>query len=402
MLQNNDWISEQIKYICSNYKKRTAGSQSVRQCMDYMAEQLKPWVDEVHTEPFTLHRHPFVGSIALLTLGGLIGILCFVLSYLFSSSILAIISPVILAVSFILWFFEFVLYRQAVDFIFPKYHTMNVFAERKAKVESRQRIIISGHADAAYEMTFFLKLKAWQIYTLIILTILGMISCFVFGVIHAVCTLTPAVMLVFCIIEAICFLVLIPWLFFINWKVIVDGANDNLTGCYIGIHIMREMAQNDERMNYTDVCCLITDGEESGLRGALSYAKQHQKELLDSNTIVVALDTIHDPKELAIYHRGVNFIQKNSPEVCALIESAAQSCDLHMPYTDFYPGATDAEAFSRYGIKAAAICAVQHSPTTYYHTRYDSCDNINPECIYITQNLVKTAIQLYDERAAKK
>ena len=398
MPANTDWITEQIKNICTNYKKRTAGSECARQCMQFMAEQMKPWADEVHTESFTLHRHPFVGSIPLLALGGLLGIACFGLSCLFSSFVLAIISPIVLSLAFILWFFEFVLYRQTIDFLFPKYNAINVFAERKAKIETKQRIIIAGHADAAYEMTFFLKLKAWQIYTLIILTILGMISCFAFGIIHAVCTISATTLLTFGIIEALCFIVFIPWLFFINWKTVVDGANDNLTGCYIGMNILREMAQNDERMDDTDVCCLITDGEESGLRGAIAYARQHQKELIDSNSIVIAIDTIHDPKELAIYHRGVNFTQKNSPEVCSLLESAAQACDIHLPYTDFYPGATDAEAFSRYGIKAAAICAVQHSPTTYYHTRRDSWDNINPECIGITQELVKTAIQLLDEK----
>lgn len=400
MPQNTDWITEQIKNICTTYPNRTAGSESVRQCMQFMAEQMRQWADEVHTEPFTLHRHPFVGSIPLLALGGLLGIICFGLSCFFASAILAIISPILLSVTFILWVFEFILYRQAVDFLFPKYNAINVFAERKAKIESRQRIIIAGHADAAYEMTFFLKLKAWQIYTLILLTIFGMIACLVFGILHAFCAISQTTMLTFGIIEIFCFIVFIPWLFFINWKTIVDGANDNLTGCYIGMNILKEMAKNDERMNYTDVCCLITDGEESGLRGALAYARQHQKELKDNNSIVIALDTIHDPKELAIYHRGVNFTQKNSPEVCSLLKSAAKACDLNIPNTDFYPGATDAEAFSRYGIKAAALCAVQHSPTTYYHTRRDSWDNINPECIDMTQKLAKSAIHLYDKQVS--
>ncbi len=396
MIPNNDWISEQIKYVCDNYQKRAAGSQSVRRCMEFMAEQVKPWADKVQIEPFTLHRQPFVGSIPLLSLVGLSGIICFALSCVWPSSLLAIMSPLLLAASFIFWFLEFGLYRQAIDFLFPKYQAINVFAARKAKIESRRRIIIAGHADAAYEMTFFLKLKAWQIYTLIILTILGMISCLVIGIIHAIGA-SAAAMPLFAGIEALSFVIFLPWLFFINWKRVVDGANDNLTGCYIGLNILREMAQNDERLNYTDVCCLITDGEESGLRGAIAYAREHQKELLESNTIVIALDTIHDPKELAIYHRGINFTQKNSPDVCALIAEAAKSCNLHVPYTDFYPGATDAEAFSRYGVKAAAICAVQHSPTDYYHTRRDTSDNINAECINITQTLVKTAMRLYDE-----
>ena len=399
MSQKSHWISEQIKYICTHYTKRTAGSESVRQCMAYMAEQMKPWADEVRTEPFTLHRHPFVGSIGLLAMGGLVGILCFELSGLCASTVLAIISPIVLLIAFILWVIEFVFYRQAFDFICPKYDAVNVFAERKAKIETRQRIIISGHADAAFEMTFFLKLKAWQIYTLIVLTILGMITCFAFNVIQLVCTMPDMVLQLFYMIEAVCFFIFIPWLFFINWTKIVDGANDNLTGCYIGMSILKDMAQNDARMDYTDVCCLITDGEESGLRGAVAFAKQHRTELIDGHAIVIALDTIHDPKELAIYHRGVNFIQKNDTEVCQLLKEAAKQSDMDLPYTDFYPGATDAEAFSRYGIKAAALCAVQHSPTDYYHTRHDSWDNLNPECIDLTQAIVKNAIQRFDAQA---
>ena len=188
----------------------------------------------------------------------------------------------------------------------------------------------------------------------------------------------------------------IPWLFFINWRVVVDGANDNLTGCYIAMSILKEMAENDERMDHTDVCVLITDGEESGLRGALAYAEAHRQELLESNSIVIALDTIHDPKELAIYHRGVNFTQKNSPEVCELLHDAGLACGRNLPYAGFYPGGTDAEAFSRYGIRAAGLCAVQHTPSAYYHTRRDTWDNLNEEGIAITRDVVKAAIQVFD------
>ena len=392
----SQWIIEQIKDICLNYRRRSAGSESVRQCMNHMSEQMNPWSDQVSTHAFRLSRHPFVGSIPLLTAGGICGIICFWLSCLLTSKILAVLSPVLLAAAFLIWFVEFVLYREAIDFLCPKYHSFNVLAERKAKIESRQRIIIAGHADAAYEMTFFLKFRTWQIYALIILAILGMLTCFTFGIIHALGIVSPSVLHVFCAIEAPFLLVFIPWLFFVNWKCVVDGANDNLTGCYIGMSILKEMSETEERMNYTDVCCLITDGEESGLRGAAAYAKQYRRELTDSNTIVIALDTIHDPKELAIYHRGINFIQKNSPEVCKLLKSAGDDCGTPLPYTEFYPGATDAEAFSRYGIKAAAICAVQHSPTTYYHTRHDSWDNLNEECISMTRNIIKRAIQICD------
>ena len=40
--------------------------------------------------------------------------------------------------------------------------------------------------------------------------------------------------------------------------------------------ILKELPEKDERLEHTDVCYLITDGEGSGLRGALAYAKARQ------------------------------------------------------------------------------------------------------------------------------
>ena len=97
-----------------------------------------------------------------------------------------------------------------------------------------------------------------------------------------------------------------------------------------------------------------------------------------------------------IYHRGINFTQKNSPEVCELLYEAGLACGWDIPYTDFYPGANDSEAFSRNWIKAAAICAVQHTPSTYYHTRYDSWANLNPEGIEVVRRIVRQTIVIKD------
>ena len=83
MRENSDFISEQIKYVSAAYKKRAAGSPNVLRAMEYMAEQLKPLADEVRLWPFTLRREPFVGSIALLALGGISGVSGFLLSYFF-------------------------------------------------------------------------------------------------------------------------------------------------------------------------------------------------------------------------------------------------------------------------------------------------------------------------------
>ena len=398
MTEQTRWIMDEIRHVCENYKRRVAGSQSVRACMNYMAEQLRGFSDRVVMEPFTLHPQAWIGSIALQGTLDILGVLCYWLGYSLSARAFTALSVLFFLGSILSWVFEYVLYGPAFDFLYPKKDAVNLFAERKAAGETKRRIILCGHADAAYEISFFQhELKAWMIYLLILGADTGMFFCCGFGI-AALAGTAGTALRVFGIVELVLLVCYIPWLFFINWRVVVDGANDNLTGCYIPMSILKEMAENDERLENTDVCCLITDGEESGLRGALAYAEAHRQELLDSNTIVIALDTIHDPKELAIYHRGINFTQKNSPEVCELLHEAGLACGRDLPYAGFYPGATDAEAFSRYGIKAAGLCAVQHTPSTYYHTRHDSWDNLNPEGIEITRAVVYQALRIADEK----
>ena len=81
-------------------------------------------------------------------------------------------------------------------------------------------------------------------------------------------------------------------------------AAENIAAEYmIGIPVgsdseMAEMADKDIRYEDTDVCCLITDGEESGLRGARAFANEFVEEMLSINTVVIAPDTIHSIEEL--------------------------------------------------------------------------------------------------------
>ena len=177
----------------------------------------------------------------------------------------------------------------------------------------------------------------------------------------------------------------------------VDGANDNLSGTFLAMSILKEMADNDFRYENTEVCALITDGEESGLRGAVAFANENISMLLNANTIVIALDTIHEIEQLQIYDRGINFTEKNADEVCNLLSLAGLKNGIELPYAEFYPGAIDSEAFSRLGVKAAGLCAVRHEPAPYYHTVHDSYDNLNPECIELTRKIIKTAVDMFDD-----
>ncbi len=397
-----DWIAQEIKHVCLTYKRRIAGSDSERACGDYLAKILKKFSDRVDKEDFVLHPKAFIGSFAFQAICKVVTVIFFYASLFLHLPILSAIAVAFALLVAASWVFEYVLYIQCFDFLYPKRISQNIMAVRKAGKETRQRIIICGHSDAAYETPFFLKLKAAPIYVMSIIGILGIFYSLAICLINTFYPLSGTSAIVLGTIEGLLLIADVFFLFFVDWNTVADGANDNLTGCYLGMSILKEMEEKGERLEHTDVCCLITGGEESGLRGSFAYAKKHRQELLDTNTVVIAADTIHSKDQLMIYTRGINFTQKNSKEVCELLRKAGKECGVTLPDTDFYLGATDSEAFSRSGIKAAAICGVHHTPSTYYHTRFDTWNNINKDCIALTRDILKASIRLYDEGLTKR
>ena len=188
-------------------------------------------------------------------------------------------------------------------------------------------------------------------------------------------------------------------IFFINWKKIVDGANDNLSGSLVAMSVLREMALSDERLQNTEVCCLITGSEEEGLRGSKAFAKKHKHDFDDVETIFIALDTLREIKQLQVYTRGINGTQKNSEYVAKLLQAAGGNCGIDLHEAGVFPGATDAEAFSREGLLACGLCGVDHTPQTYYHTRRDTYDNIDEDCISLSLDICLEAARLYDAQS---
>ena len=210
--------------------------------------------------------------------------------------------------------------RQPLDTFAPQKTGMNVFAVRKAKGETKRRIIICGHRDAAYEMPVLMHFNTRLLYVIIGITLLGSVLSFLLNNIMFLNFLPQKVHLVFLIIE---------------------------------------------------VFCAIT-------------------------SLLIA-DTIHEKEELRIYSRGINYTESNAEEACDLLYFSAMQHGLELPYAEFYPGANDSEAFSREGVKSAAICGVRHVPAPYYHTRQDAYTNLNPECIELVRDILRSAVFMFDK-----
>ena len=164
-----------------------------------------------------------------------------------------------------------------------------------------------------------------------------------------------------------------------NEKRIVDGANDNLSGCYMGIAVLKALADEGITLENTEVGVILSGSEEAGLRGSKAWCEAHKGEFDDVPTIILSYDTIHDPKFLMTNYRDLNGTVKVDKAVSDLfMESAA---DLNIPckkgWVPPLGGATDSAAFAQAGFRATGITGLNHKLEDYYHTRRDTYDNMN-------------------------
>lgn len=400
------YMIDGIKFVCQKYKRRSPGSQSERDAQDYFKKELSEFADEVYSEDFTMHPHAFMGFIFYSAIFSLIGVACYWLSPV--SSVLPVLGTVLTLLAVLMFLFEFLFYGEFVDFLFPKRVSRNVLATRKPSGEVKRRIIFGGHTDASPEWTFSLHGGLPALAAVIGGSIIGMFIIFGSNIaIFVKSLMSDAVVLegfwkVLGIVNICTIPFIIAIMFFINWRVIVDGANDNLSANYISMAVMKEMAENDFRFENTEVCCLLSGSEEAGLRGAKAFAKKHRQEMLDVETVFISLDTMREIKEFRINTIGCTGTVHSDEAVGDLLHEAGMNCGVDIPRSELYPGAVDADGFTKYGLRACGFTGVSHDPKTYYHTREDSWDNISPECIELSLDICREAARLYDENGGIK
>ena len=248
------YMLDGIRYVCDNFKERAPGTHSERSAQKFLKGELEQWADEVEMEDFNLHPNAFMGWIPPAGIIGIISVIFYWLTYrgVVNNASLAVAAVVLTWFALSCLVIEFLMYREYVDFLFPKKVSRNVMARRKPTGDVKRRIIFCGHTDAANEWTYSLHGGMKALAPVMGGSIGGLIGICIFNIIWLIYDLAGGLYASrFWLVIGIIQLVLIPFfiaiLFFINWKVVVDGANDNLTADYISIAVLKEMAENDKR-----------------------------------------------------------------------------------------------------------------------------------------------------------
>jgi hypothetical protein len=386
--ESANFMAEEITTVIKTFGKRGAGSEGEKKACYYMAEQLKEYgCDDVKVEPFNLHPNAFYGWIyisvtLLLTAFGL-----YFLSLYLNNAIWAkFVAIGLMAIAIGIMIGEFIMYKSVVDKLYPKEVSHNVTATKKPVGEIKRRIFFNGHADSAGEWTFNYLFGGAGFAAHFLISVVGV--AYLAGILIA--SFFPTVQnaqgvnLSLIVELGLGGLFFFPfWLalyFLWNEKKIVDGANDNLTGCYMGIAIMKALKDNNVELQNTEVGVIISGSEEAGLRGAKAWCKAHG-DYKDVETIIYAYDTIRESRFLSVNEKDLNATLAADPHACKLFKDAADKLGIYCSYGTVPFGSTDAAAFTQNGFKSVGITAMDHNLKNYYHTRRDSYDNLDTECL---------------------
>ena len=370
------YIIDEITHVCTKFEKRGPGSYGEQQSCEYAAEQMKELgCDRVFVEGFKENPGSFFGWIYFTIT------FCFLAlaSYLLKVPALSI---VFIAIGLLICVLQFGLYKKLVDKFFKEKTGHNATGFKKPTGEVKRRIIFNGHPDAAWEWPFKYKFKylGFDIH---------MIVCFI----GAFYTLGIAIARVAGINDALALklglgaLVFVPFWFglYFMWnpKKTVDGANDNLTGCYMGMAILQMLKDEGIEFENTEVGVIFSGSEEAGLRGAKAWCEAHKDEFNDVPTFIYSYDTIAQSEHLSVNYRDLNGTVKVDKDVSDLFYEACVELDIPCGKGMVPPlgGATDSAAFAQAGMRSTGITALNHALPDFYHTRLDTPEALNKNCL---------------------
>lgn len=387
------YIIDDITHICKDFPKRGPGSEGEKVCCEYLADEMKKFgCDTVYVDEFKENPGSFFGWIYFT--------ITFVLLAFISYFFVPALSIIFVILGLALCVLQFGFYKKVVDKFFKEEIGHNAAGFKKPTGEVKRRIIFNGHPDACWEWPIKEKLSYLGFDIHMIVCFIG--AFYVLGVsIASLCGINEAL----AVKLGLGALVFVPFwvgLYFMwNKNKVVDGANDNLSGCYMGMAILKMLHDEGIEFENTEIGVVHSGSEEAGLRGSKAWCEAHAHEFNDVPTFVISYDTITQLEHLSVNYRDLNATVKVDKDVSDLFYEACQ--DLGIPCgKGMVPplgGATDSAAFAQAGMRSTGITALNHALPDFYHTRRDTPDALNKGCLADCLAASIKALEMFDNGA---
>lgn len=409
--ENVDYTVKEITNVIKKYGPRESGNENCYAAEKHIKKEMDTFCDETRFESYKMAPKAFLHWTKLVAASVFLAVVvCGIL--VFTSVISFFVAQCIVCgvvfVGLLITVMEFLMYKRFMDPFYKKVEGHNLLGVRKPSGEVKRRIIISGHIDSAYEWRHIYYGKKFPLMTILMAwTIVGAIASFVISVVTIIANFVDMGAFGDFMLNYSYFfhfftaLGMVTLFLFVDFKTISPGANDNLTGTYAAVAALRMLDMAGVDFENTEVCAMITDGEEAGLRGCKQWAKDHYDEYVNSGveTAVLCVDTLTDLEYLNVYNRDMTGTVKHSPKFSQLVmDSAIESGHDDLKFANVFFGSSDAAAFTQAGITATCLAAMDPAPADYYHNRRDSYDRLVPEAIKTGYEVIISTILNFDEK----
>jgi len=387
-----------IKQICEDIGPRSSATVKEHEGLKFIEQELNTFADETARDEFECHPGAYPkGNISI----ALILILAGYVTYLFFPLLTIIL--VILGVLSI--FSELLLMKEAVDWLFPKKRSWNIFGKVKPSIETRKIVIMGGHSDSAYLFPWYPKYRSKIVritFSAVIPIVLLVISAilkliyqgfyfgFTFGMWYDWLFIAVAISGI--------------WTYhvFLGYiaNEIVDGANDNLSGVAVSLAVGKYLAKN--RPKYIETWVGAFGCEECGQRGSKAFVKAHADEIQNSYTLIPEscgagdLIMIVEAEDFCFTDHSKLLVQAVANSAKALMGNDFSPVIVaRQPYAD-----TDAMRFSEKGFEATAFLGLNkddHFPKVW-HERADTYTCIDKKIIGDVAEIILQFIEDLDSR----
>ncbi|MBN2099825.1 MAG: M28 family peptidase [Dehalococcoidia bacterium] len=390
-----DYMYNLVKRVIDEIGPRPACSEAERKLGRLLADEWRPVCDRVDTESFTCRPGAFLGFIPLSVLLYFASVVLYWF-YPFAAFVLAALGLSMVA-------FEFVRYREFVDFLFRREQGENVVGTIRPRGEARRRVIVSAHQDSAYEF------RLWRLFgnaaiPLMGLAILGMLTAFAGSLAKTIAYLggldDATAFMVLGIVMAAFSPVVAPFIFFLSDRS-VPGAMDDMAGIAVVAAVGKFLGDTKSSGGFypenTEVVLLATSSEEAGLRGAKRYVKKHMAELMATPTYAIFVEETADERYLTAATAELCTGARHDRGLVEMARKVAAGHGWPIALKPIPLGASDASAFSKRGVPSTCLFSQDSTRLVpNYHTRDDTLEHVRPEALSVTLQMVIEMIQEID------
>lgn len=393
--ENIDYVFSVAGRILSESSERLPSTPGEAYSARLILNELKNYCDETSEENFTTHLR--VGTLLLKILCALLcfSAIVFKVATNNGSVVPVCICTVLSVLIFSVFAYKFFFDGKALDVLFPKRMSINVFAKRYSHSKAQNRVVLVARADAPKKQRFFLY-KTNLTTVLLALCVLGNTFTFCSCVIYLFAG-APENNSLFSFLSSVSFLFSVFYIaaiLLVHPTKAAPGLSSSIIPAATITAIMKQMNENNFRYNQTEFCCLIVGSEYSNHAGAYAFASKHKKLMRDIPTVFIPVEELTSSKNLAIFFKDGSG-NEGSKDTANIMSDACENLNLNIHKENSIIGTS---SFTPFTVHHFASCSLGTSKK-YINKCFGSKDllsNVSRKTIFDAANILMETTNYYD------